>query len=74
FVWPTFRQTTEEVINGFEEAWRFFGGIFPIVIPDNLSAVVTKADKLVPRFNDTFLEYAQSRRFFIDTARVATPT
>jgi transposase len=36
FVWPTFRQTTEEVIKGFETAWWFFGGIFPVVIPENV--------------------------------------
>jgi hypothetical protein len=36
FVWPTFRQTTEEVIKGFEAAWWFFGGIFPVVIPENV--------------------------------------
>ena len=26
FVWPTFRQTTEDVIAGFEAAWLYFGG------------------------------------------------
>jgi transposase len=74
FVWPTFRQTTEEVIRGFEAAWSYFGGVFPVVIPDNLSAVVTKAEHTAPCFNDVFLEYAQSRGFVIDPARVATPT
>jgi len=73
FVWLTFSQTTAEVINGFEAAWVFFGGIFPVVIPDNLSPVVTKADPLSPRFNDTFIEYAQSRGFVIDPARVRHP-
>jgi transposase len=73
FVWLTFSQTTEEVINGFEAAWAFFGGIFPVVIPDNLSPVVTSADALSPRFNDTFIEYAQSRGFVIDPARVRHP-
>ena len=34
FVWPTFHQSTEEVIVGFEAAWRFFGGVFPVVIPE----------------------------------------
>ena len=33
FVWLTFRQTTAEVIAGFEAAWRFFGGVFKVVIP-----------------------------------------
>jgi transposase len=74
FVWPTFHQTTEEVIRGFEAAWGFFGGVFPVVIPDNMAAIVTKAENTAPRFNDVFLEYAQSRGFAIDAARVATPT
>lgn len=36
FVWPTFRQTTEELIRGFEAAWGYFGGVFPVVIPENV--------------------------------------
>jgi hypothetical protein len=34
FVWPTFTQTTEDVIAGFEAAWFYFGGVFPVVIPE----------------------------------------
>ena len=52
---------TDDVIAGLDAAWAFFGGVFPILIPDNLSPVVTKADAIEPRFNDTFFEYAQSR-------------
>jgi transposase len=74
FVWPSFRQTTEAVIEGFEAAWAFFGGVFPVVVPDNMSSVVTEAENCAPRFNDVFLEYAQSRGFVVDAARVATPT
>lgn len=74
FVWPTFRQTTEEVIAGFEAAWLHFTGVFPVVIPDNMGSIVVKAENTAPRFNDVFLEYAQSRGFVIDAARVATPT
>lgn len=74
FVWPTFHQTTEEVIAGFEAAWRFFGGVFPVVIPDNMKSIVIHAENTAPRFNDVFLEYAQSRGFVVDAARVATPT
>ena len=48
------------MINGFEAAWWFFGGIFPVVIPDNMSSIVNEAENTAPRFNDTFLEYAQS--------------
>jgi transposase len=74
FVWPTFSQTTEEVIKGFEAAWSYFGAVFPIVIPDNMRSIVITAENTAPRFNDTFMEYAQSRGFLIDAARVATPT
>ena len=74
FVWPTFLQTTEEVIRGFEAAWSYFGGVFPVVIPDNMKSIVIVAEHTAPRINDTFMEYAQSRGFVIDAARVATPT
>ena len=74
FVWPTFRQTTEDVIEGFEAAWAYFGGVFAVVIPDNMGSIVVKADNTAPRFNDVFLEYAQSRGFVVDAARVRTPT
>ena len=74
YVWLTFSQTTAEVIAGFEAAWLFFCGVFPVVIPDNMGQIVVVADKLAPRFNDTFLEYSQSRGFSIDAARVRTPT
>ena len=42
-------QTTEDVICGFEAAWQFFGGVFPVVIPDNMSSIVKKAENTAPR-------------------------
>jgi transposase len=73
FVWLSHRQTTAAVIEGFEAAWKFFGGVFAVVVPDNMAAIVTEADDVEPRFNDAFLEYAQSRGFVIDPARVRSP-
>ena len=73
FCWPTHGETLEEVIEGFEEAWFFFAGIFLVVIPDNLKAIVQKADPLQPLLNPAFLEYAQARGFVIDTCRVRSP-
>ena len=70
FVWLSFRQTTEVVIDGFEAAWAFFGGVFRTVIPDNMSAIVDDADALEPRLNQAFVEYAQARGFVIDPARL----
>ena len=68
-----FRQTTEAVIAACEAAWRFFSGIFAVVIPDNMKSIVEGADPLEPRLNRAFLEYAQDRGFVIDPARVRSP-
>ncbi len=70
YVYLTFRQTTEAVIAGCEAAWAFFGGVFPVVIPDNLKPVVIEADRLEPRWNREWLEYAQARGIVADAARV----
>ena len=48
FVWPTYRQTLGDVIAGFEAAWVFFGGVFAVVIPDNMKAIVDKAHATDP--------------------------
>ena len=73
FVWLSFRQTTDAVIAGCEAAWAFFGGVFRVLIPDNMSAIVDGADTLEPRLNQAFVEYAQARGFVIDPARVRHP-
>jgi transposase len=73
FVWLSFGQRVEDVIAGCEAAWRFFGGVFRVVIPDNLKAIVIDADDIDPRLNQAFVEYAQSRGFVVDPARVGHP-
>jgi transposase len=72
-MWLTHHETTEAVIAGCEAAWVFFGGVFATLIPDNLAAVVDGADPLEPRLNQAFVEYAQTRGFKIDPARVRCP-
>jgi transposase len=73
FVWLSFRQRIEDVIAGCEAAWVFYDGVFATVIPDNLKAIVDRSDSLAPRLNQAFVEYAQSRGFVIDPARVRSP-
>src|SRR5680860_155100 len=73
FVWCSWRQQLEDVIAGCEAAWTFYGGVFRVLIPDNMKSVVDRADPLVPRLNVTFTEYAQARGFVIDPARVRKP-
>ncbi len=73
FVWLTFSQTLTAVIEGCEAAWAFFGGVFKVLIPDNMSALVAHADSTNPRFTVGWLEYSQARGFATDPARVAHP-
>ncbi|MGH3402714.1 MAG: hypothetical protein ACRDRJ_09440 [Streptosporangiaceae bacterium] len=44
YVHLSFRQDLPAVIAGCEAAWAFFGGIFKIIIPDNMSAIVDQAN------------------------------
>jgi transposase len=73
FVWLTFSQTLEAIVAGCEEAWAFFGGVFKVLIPDNMTPVVPKADSLTPQFSVGWLEYSQARGFVTDPTRVRSP-
>jgi len=73
FVYPVPQETTATAIEACEAAWEFFGGVFKVLIPDNTKAIVTKADPLSPKLTLAFLEYAQSRGFHVDPARVRRP-
>jgi hypothetical protein len=73
FVWLTFGQTLEAVVAGCEAAWRFFGGVFRVLIPDNTAAIVADADAVNPRFTVGWLDYAQHCGFATGPTRVAHP-
>jgi transposase len=73
FVWLTYRQTVADVVAGCEAAWAFFGGVFRVLIPDNLKAIVTTAERDAPRLCPAFREYSQARGFVVDPARVRHP-
>jgi len=73
FVWPSFHQTTEALIEGLDAAWQFLGGVTKRIVPDNLTAAVIKARSDDPQINESFAEYAQTRGFFVDPARVRKP-
>lgn len=73
FVWLTFSQTLVAVIAGCEAAWRFFGGVFKVVIPDNMPAIVADADAVNPRLTVGWLDYAQHCGYATDPARVRRP-
>jgi transposase len=73
FVWLTFAQTLAAVIEGCEAAWRFFGGVFRVLVPEGASAIVADADAVNPRFTVGWLDYTQHRGFATDAARVRSP-
>jgi transposase len=73
FVYPVLPESTATAIEACEAAWEFFGGVFKVLIPDNTKAIVDKADALAPKLILGFLEYAQSRGFHVDPARVRSP-
>ena len=73
FVYLTYSQTLAEVIAGCEAAWSFFGGVFKVLIPDNLNPVVAAADAVNPWLSVGWLDYSQHAGFVTDPARVRTP-
>src|SRR5258708_8182661 len=73
FVWLTFTQTLEAIIAGCAAAWRFFGGVFKVLIPDNMKPIVAQADAVNPQFTRGWLDYAGHAGFLTDPARVRSP-
>lgn len=73
FVWPCQSMTRQDVIDALEAAWAYFGGVFPVVIVDNMRAVVARPDAVEPLISEPFQEYAQKRGFTVDPARVRRP-
>ncbi|SIG87680.1 transposase [Mycobacteroides abscessus subsp. abscessus] len=73
FVWLSYSQTLAAVIAGAQAAWAFFGGVFAVLIPDNLKPVIAAADALNPRLTQGWLDYAAHAGFLTDPARVRSP-
>lgn len=73
FVWPRYRQTTEELCAGLETAGRFFDCVVKRVVPDNASSMVVRASPTEPELNRTSREYADARGLFVHPARVRSP-
>lgn len=69
FVWLTFRQDLSAVTAGFEAAWAFFGGVFQVVIPDNMAAIVDRAHPTGPRWHPTFGRVSRAQRRTARSAR-----
>jgi transposase len=68
YVAVSLTQDLPVLIAGIEDAWQAFGGVTRRVVIDNLKDAVIRADRYVPVFNRTFLEYSEYRGFIIDPA------
>jgi transposase len=53
------RQTTDAFIRCLENAFRYFGGVPKILVPDNLRAAVSKADWFEPDLNPKVREFCR---------------
>lgn len=50
-------QKLENFISAVSDAFSFFGGVPQAVVPDNLKAAVTQADRYEPQVNDIFQDF-----------------
>jgi len=73
FVWPLFRQSLGEIIEGLESAWAFFKGIPRLLVLDNFPSAIAGPDALDQHLTRGFLEYGQQRGFLTDPARLHHP-
>lgn len=73
FVHLSFTMTAKDLIEGFEGAWNFFGGVPKRVVIDNQKAAVAKADRYRPEMSREFTEYTQFRGFLLDPTRPRHP-
>jgi transposase len=73
WVVPVFKQDLATVIDCFECALAFFGGCPRRIVVDGMKACLDQTDLYTPRFNRTFLEYANYRGFLPDPARPVHP-
>lgn len=66
-------QKLESWIRANENALRYFGGVSRAIVPDNLKAAVTKADRYEPDINPQYADFARHYDTAILPARPRKP-
>ena len=69
----TWTQTLPDWIASHERAFRYFGGVTELVVPDNLRSAVTTAHRYDPDLNPTYHAFAEHYRVAVLPARVRRP-
>jgi transposase len=66
-------QKKEELVQGCENAFHYFGGVTAAIVPDNLKSAVTKSSKYEPTINETFAGFAEHYHTAVLPARAYRP-
>jgi len=69
----TWSQSLPDWIASHQRALRFIGGVPELLVPDNLRAAVTKADRYAPQINTTYAELAAHYQTAVLPARPYKP-
>jgi transposase len=69
----TWSQTLPDWISSHVRAFKFFGGVPEIIVPDNLKSGVDKPCRYEPDINPTYQEMASHCRCVVIPARVKKP-
>jgi transposase len=73
FVWASLKQDLPSWIDANVRAFKFYGGVTEILVPDNLKAGVTKPCRYEPDINPTYLDMAKHYGTVVIPARVRKP-
>lgn len=66
-------QTGEDVVEGLQEGFRWFGGVTKVIIPDNMKAAVIKSDRYEPGLNRLLEDLANHYQTVVLPARPRRP-
>jgi transposase len=69
----TWTQSLPDWISSHVRAFKFFGGVSEIIVPDNLKAGISKPCRYEPDMNPTYQEMASYYRCVVIPARVKKP-
>ena len=73
FAEATWSQSLPDWIASHQRMLAFYGGVAELLVPDNLKAAVTKADRYTPKINQTYAELAAHYQTAVLPARPYKP-
>ena len=73
FAEATWSQSLPDWIASHQRMLAFYGGVPELLVPDNLKAAVTKADRYTPQINETYAELAAHYQTAVLPARPYKP-